>query len=192
MSEPQVILRHLFNPKVVQLGHALRFRALKCKARKNDTLFLLDRCLFIVEYVYTAFQVKVYLTREIFLRFCWIVKGVLQTSSTHLTPFFFFLAFITTQTPSLHYLSQTILHISTEITKIKHQMSRTTHAHCSTTVFRTGRKGLLHICCSIYLHLPLLKKKVIILLFFLHFKNSSSELTTCFYSYLVLFRNSWH
>lgn len=36
VREQRVILRHLFNPKVVQLGHTLLFRALKWKAEKND------------------------------------------------------------------------------------------------------------------------------------------------------------
>lgn len=140
VSEPPLILWHLFNPKVARSGHTLRFRAWNVTQRRTTPPSLLNQCLFIVEYEYTPFQVKVYSTTEIFLRFCWIVKGVLQTSSTHLShSFFFFLAFITTQKLSLHYTAQAILHISAEITKIKHQVSRTTHARCSTTVVRPER-----------------------------------------------------
>lgn len=33
VSEQRVLLRHLFSPKVVQLGHTLLFRALKSKEK---------------------------------------------------------------------------------------------------------------------------------------------------------------
>lgn len=63
------------------------------KQRRTTPLSLLTQCLFIAEYEYTAFQVKVYSTTEIFLRFCWIVKRVLQTSSIHLSHSFCFCFF---------------------------------------------------------------------------------------------------
>lgn len=141
VSEQRVLLRHFFNPKVVQLGHTLLFRALKSKEKWHPNLSQIN--LFIVEYVCTAFQVKLYSTAEIFFLVLLNCERISTNQPTHLSLSLFFLfSFIMIQIASLNHLSQTILHISTEITKKKnkiHQVDRTTHAHCSTTVFSTGR-----------------------------------------------------
>lgn len=141
MSEPQVILRHLFNPKVVRSGHTLRCMALKRKARKKDTsvsfksMFVYCRI-----WIHSISSESIFNHRDMSQVLLNCEGSSTNQFNTSVTFFFyFFFNFITTQTPSLHYSAQTILHISTEIIKIKHQVSRTTHARCSTTVVRTGR-----------------------------------------------------
>lgn len=61
------------------------------KQRWMITQFFANQCFFIVEYVYTAFQVKLYSIAEICFWFCGIVK-VLQTNQ-HICRFPFFLLF---------------------------------------------------------------------------------------------------
>lgn len=66
-------------------------------------------------------------------------------------------------------------------------MNRTTHAHCSTTVYSTSQlsRAFTHLMQE-SLHVlqnrlnSLKKTKVLIFVFFLHFTDSSSEIKTVF------------
>lgn len=88
----------------------------------------------------------------------------------------FYLLLQFTEKPLLTF-SQTIIQVSTEITKIIHHMNRTKHAHCSTTVLSTWQltRAFTHFMQK-YLHVlqnRLLKfKKCLFLFVFLHFTVS--------------------
>lgn len=97
---------------------------------------------------------------------------------------FFDLLLLIHRIASFYSFSQTIIHISTEITKIKHHMNRTKHAHCSTTVLSTWQltRAFTHFMQnSLHLLQNRLKfKKCLHRFVFLHFTNSSSEINTSF------------
>lgn len=106
--------------------------------------------------------------------------------TTSVISFYLLLQF--TEQPLFTLFSQTIIQVSTEITKIIHHMNRTKHAHCSTRVLCTWQltRAFTHFMQN-YLHVlqnRLLKfKKCLYLFVFLHFTNSSSEINTSFCLY---------
>lgn len=122
-------------------------------------------------------------------KYCSRLSARSNTLKTHISAVTaFFISFITIhRTASFYLFSQTIIQVSTQITKIIHHMNRTKHAHCSTTVFSTWqlKRAFTHFMQN-SLHVlqnRLLKfKKCLYPFVFLHFINNSSEIKTCFES----------
>lgn len=87
VSEQRVILQRLFNPKVLQLGHTLLFRAWKWKAKKNDNPISCKSMFYCRICIHGISSEMIFNCRDIFLvlRNC---EGRIQ--STHLSLFFFF------------------------------------------------------------------------------------------------------